>query len=571
MIRYILLTLVLLVASANAQPPTGGGGTTDPTQFWPLHVFKAGTGLGTISGAGPLNCGTQCTASYVQGVTTIIYATPVVGSTFTGWSGACSGVDPCSVTMISVKNVTATFTLNTVSGADIFAGPPPAPGGSLGTCLTQATACDVWRALDVVQCGQILQLNNGVYTGTRYMLNFVGAGLAGKSCTAGNEIVVRAETDGGVFIDGQFTNTPWWMGGAGFGGVQAFWVFEGFDIGNAGPLDYVFSGAPRNSIFRRICLSNTRLITEQIHNNVHVWGTGGIGNTWEDICAFGVGRNTFITGAEPTDGNNIYRRIWVRFEGSPSPLEDGLTAQLNYVTGGAPGGNRHENIISVYRPEQNIFQFGGTPHPGMVMRERTFATDFINGWIAYGNDGFTGPNHAANGLWYADRWGTGAGGIRQHSDIFVDSRSQPNSSPGDFQCILDGWVACTSSTNRLTVIRTPSQPDIIFTNWASSNINQGTNLATLPNFYTGAAQGGSGVGARNCFEYQNSVLTSTALWPWRMDDRIKAALARANAAGTGGTALDGVAGSGGTSSWAANTVTSEIVSRYGAPPPECVR
>jgi uncharacterized repeat protein (TIGR02543 family) len=69
-----------------------------------LTVNTAGNGNGTVGGAGPYN----------YGVTAQPTAVANTGSTFTGWSGACSGsASPTSVLMNSDKTCTATFTLNT--------------------------------------------------------------------------------------------------------------------------------------------------------------------------------------------------------------------------------------------------------------------------------------------------------------------------------------------------------------------------------------------------------------------------------------------------------------------------
>src|SRR4030095_5918505 len=40
-------------------------------------------------------------------------ATPAAGSTFAGWSGACSGTGSCTVTMSAARSVTATFNATT--------------------------------------------------------------------------------------------------------------------------------------------------------------------------------------------------------------------------------------------------------------------------------------------------------------------------------------------------------------------------------------------------------------------------------------------------------------------------
>jgi alpha-tubulin suppressor-like RCC1 family protein len=84
---------------ANAPPPT-----------YPLTVSKAGTGAGTVtSNPAGIDCGATCSAQFSGSVTLI--ATPTGGSTFAGWSGACTtSSEPCAVTMTAAQNVTATFT-----------------------------------------------------------------------------------------------------------------------------------------------------------------------------------------------------------------------------------------------------------------------------------------------------------------------------------------------------------------------------------------------------------------------------------------------------------------------------
>jgi hypothetical protein len=79
-----------------------------------LTVTKAGTGTGSVSSnpAG-ITCGATCNASYANGTTVTLTATPAAGSTFAGWTGGgCSGTSTCTVTMNANATVTATFTLN---------------------------------------------------------------------------------------------------------------------------------------------------------------------------------------------------------------------------------------------------------------------------------------------------------------------------------------------------------------------------------------------------------------------------------------------------------------------------
>ncbi len=79
-----------------------------------LNVNKAGTGTGFVSSANlsGINCGTDCSENYNAGTNVILSASANNGSTFTGWSGACSGTSStCAVSMTANKTVTATFTL----------------------------------------------------------------------------------------------------------------------------------------------------------------------------------------------------------------------------------------------------------------------------------------------------------------------------------------------------------------------------------------------------------------------------------------------------------------------------
>jgi hypothetical protein len=80
---------------------------------YPLSVGKDGNGSGAVASAPPgIDCGGDCTESYLYGIAVTLTATANGGSNFVGWAGACSGVGACQVTMDAAKAVTATFTLN---------------------------------------------------------------------------------------------------------------------------------------------------------------------------------------------------------------------------------------------------------------------------------------------------------------------------------------------------------------------------------------------------------------------------------------------------------------------------
>ena len=110
---------VLLIGAVLTFSLAGcGGGASQPNQGTPssstLSVTLAGTGSGTVTSSdGDVNCGTTCSASYSNGSSVTLKATPAAGSSFAGWSGGgCSGTtSTCTVSVTSATTVTATFNL----------------------------------------------------------------------------------------------------------------------------------------------------------------------------------------------------------------------------------------------------------------------------------------------------------------------------------------------------------------------------------------------------------------------------------------------------------------------------
>src|ERR1035437_8756693 len=85
--------------------------------------LKGGTGKGTvISNPSGINCGTICSAVYPGGTIVTLTALADQGSTFTGWSGACTGTGDCVVNMNQAQNVIATFALKPVSPVGLYDG-----------------------------------------------------------------------------------------------------------------------------------------------------------------------------------------------------------------------------------------------------------------------------------------------------------------------------------------------------------------------------------------------------------------------------------------------------------------
>ena len=106
-------TCTLSMTAARSVTATfNSAGTTRP-----LSVTKMGTGSGTVtSSPAGINCGSTCTANYANGTSVTLSAAAASGSTFTGWSGACTGTGSCTLSMTTARNVTATFNTTGTGG-----------------------------------------------------------------------------------------------------------------------------------------------------------------------------------------------------------------------------------------------------------------------------------------------------------------------------------------------------------------------------------------------------------------------------------------------------------------------
>jgi hypothetical protein len=80
-----------------------------------LEVAITGAGTGTVTstpeGIDVTSGGDPATGDFASGTQVTLTAVPAAGSAFSGWTGDCSGTDPCVLTMDADKNVVATFAL----------------------------------------------------------------------------------------------------------------------------------------------------------------------------------------------------------------------------------------------------------------------------------------------------------------------------------------------------------------------------------------------------------------------------------------------------------------------------
>src|SRR5207244_11288229 len=82
-------------------------------QAYTLTLTEAGTVSGTgTSSPGGINCGGDCTESYISGTVVTLAAAPVANSELADWGvSGCLVTAPCQVTVTADTTITVTFNL----------------------------------------------------------------------------------------------------------------------------------------------------------------------------------------------------------------------------------------------------------------------------------------------------------------------------------------------------------------------------------------------------------------------------------------------------------------------------
>ena len=356
-----------------------------------------------------------------------------------------------------------------------------------------------------------------------------GADARGLSGTRDNPITVRALNDGAVTIDGQFARTPVRLTG------NSWWVIEGINARNSISSVLAIQGGSNNTVVRRSIFWDAH-----IAKNVSVVGISGATSDvlLEDVAAFGAGRKVFSASQGPQ--GTVFRRVWGRWEGSTTQGPK-ASVTMHYNT----DGTTCENCLMTWSSESMPATYtltntsgatlNGTPRSSIEQPVPLYTQDFpeplcsratILGSIGYVKAG--------------DRWGGFPAmvmqGKFQQSCVTVKhtlmAMSPGNSAFGATQGFLLNPVTRGSPTpgtnnvaNNTTSIRGKADA---WNTFAHTLHSEGTSLGAVANPWTT-----TGEGANLCYRWVNGAVTTTPLWPWPMNERIKAATAAAGAYGAG--------------------------------------
>jgi endoglucanase len=120
-----------------------------------INVTKSGTGGGNVDSADKrISCGSKCVSPYAAGTVMTLTAKANSGSTFSGWTGACTGTGTCTVTVNGAGAVGAVFNAQAPSG-----------GGGGGTTssfqlkVSVSNSGTVTSDIGGINCGTVCQAN----------------------------------------------------------------------------------------------------------------------------------------------------------------------------------------------------------------------------------------------------------------------------------------------------------------------------------------------------------------------------------------------------------------------------
>ena len=168
------------------------------SQTYTLTVSEVGQGTVT-STDGAINCTNgsgSCSAAYPSGTSVSMNATAASGYTFSGWSGSCSGSNPCSLVMNSNQGATASFVANSNSP---WAMVHKTSKGNITSLTIPATGSGHLLAVALIFNGKtsVASISDNATGGSN---TYVSAGARATSSTWSSEIWYAASSKAGATV-----------------------------------------------------------------------------------------------------------------------------------------------------------------------------------------------------------------------------------------------------------------------------------------------------------------------------------------------------------------------------------
>jgi PKD repeat protein len=206
--RDVVVDLAVTATPTRTLTVTGAGAGAGSVASDPVGVTCA-VDAGTTSGA--------CAADFDEGTPVSLTATPAAGSSFGGWSGACTGTGTCEVTLDAARSVEAAFDL-------------------LPTLEVTPTSLTYAADEGTDPASQILTVTNGGGGTLAWVVTedaaWLSAAPASGSLTAGQSATVTVSVASAALAAGDYADT---MTVSGAGASQDVSVDLAVTAGNAAP------------------------------------------------------------------------------------------------------------------------------------------------------------------------------------------------------------------------------------------------------------------------------------------------------------------------------------------------
>ena len=395
------------------------------------------------------------------------------------------------------------------------------PQGS-GSACSESQPCNVgtWLSSKAAP-GGVLCMQDGIYKGDSQMLQF-----SSKNGTAGAPITVRAVNDGAVLIDGEHQRRP-------IDCAASYITVQGVNTKDGHDTTMVVRG--QHCTMQRIVAWSTQPADGGIENIIDI---GGSNNLVEDCAAFGYARKTLAAGARGGQGPNTVRRCWVEHNGSPYG-----SAQGNPTDPVDLGYNQDnvtmENVIG----RRNILS--SATEPESPLHAYSTRNSALLGSIVYATNQDNIETSMMLNITAESGSHAGSGHVTENfllQDVVLLAAPVHEHLKG---MVIDGGKGSSGNVAKNVVAVAPQGLGTCSSDgWECSNLYGGRTLAE-------ALKGKTiyDVAPGTCYEVVNRQVTTTPLWPWKMQARIQAALESAR--------------------MPTRNVTKHIAQTFGEPPPQC--
>ncbi len=451
--------------------------------------------------------------------------------------------------------------------ATYYASPTGGGDGSSPTSSFQIS--DFWS---VASRGDTLYLLNGTYTGADSMIDPPD----GKSGTDGKPIKIKALNEGDVLIDGQSTNTPVVLNS------NKWFVLEGFNMTNPGNNwdgnVMIIRNNSENIIIRRVIGWDA---SATLNCNIFfVYNSSNV--SFEDCAGWGKARKTFSSYyADEVTFRRCFAR-WTYRNTLTSNFGIGMSLTYNSTN------QTIENCISTWDAYPDLTQEGMVLGGVYADDENLIGTSYkFFGNIAYilssQNANYQKPRVVAK---FSDAAFKNTNiqikNFLSYTDVsfgLTNFAIKNQTFTAEYVTLVGGGNGIENDANYIDNVGSSLMKYIIQTDSISSHngVNDGTTFdyimfynnagddygGSAPSHYTTGTNpdlvgkcgnilqyglseenrpkvSGQSVGAKIQYRYVDGVLTNETLWPWPMNDRIKAAMVESGYDTKGG--LDGKGG-----------------------------